>query len=253
MKKYLTTFPIESNNKKRLITTYRANPDGQTMRSKHLESLKTLEQNYPLDKDVSFAYIKEQSIKNLITKHLDNSYFYQFDISNFFGSIDHQLLLAKLSATDVEFGKRLIFECSNNKPVGLALGLIPSPYLSNIFLADFDQQLIAALQAIDSSIVYTRYSDDLTISSQQPLELSALQQTIEQLLNLIKLELNLPKTRYTQLEKKGQHVKILGLNIIRGETSNYITVGRKFKRNTSYEDDATRKQAMEAYINYNEA
>lgn len=252
MKKYLTTFALDTNKKKRLITTYRSNLDGQYMRAKHMDSLQQLEQNYPLDKDTSFAYIKEQSIKNLVTKHLDNCYFYQFDISNFFGSIDHQLLLQKLNLTSDHFNQELIFECSNNKPVGLALGLIPSPYLSNIYMAEFDQLIVTALNSIDNSIVYTRYSDDLTISSKNPIELSVLQQTISELLKTIKLELNEPKTRCSQLTIKGQHTKILGLNIICGQNENYITVGRKFKRNTSYEHNPIRKQAMEAYIYYNE-
>lgn len=252
MKKYLTSFNIATNNKKRIITTYRANQDGQFMRSKHISSLQVLEENYSIDKEYSFAYIKEQSIKQLVSKHLNNRYFYQFDISKFFGSIDHDILLEKLNVTDDDFNQTLIRECSNNKPVGLALGLIPSPYLSNIYLATFDQQLVSSLSTLDSSIVYTRYSDDLTISSNTKLDIDNLQTIINQLLATLKLELNPSKTRYSELLKKGQHTKILGLNIIRGQDTNYITVGRKFKRNTSYEFDPQRKSAMEAYIYYNE-
>lgn len=252
MKKYLTTFPLATGKKKRLITTYRSNQDGEFMRNKHLKALTTLEQNYTINTDYSFAYLKEQSIKKLVYKHIDNRYFYQFDITNFFGSIDHQILLDKLVSSDDNFNQSLISECSNGKPMGLALGLIPSPYLSNIYLGEFDEKLVTALKKLDSSIIYTRYSDDLTISCQNELELSELEKLLNKLLEDVKLQLNDSKTRCTEVTKKGQHIKVLGLNIIHGEEQNYITVGRKFKRNTKYQCDPQKKHAMDSYINYNE-
>ncbi len=252
MKKYLTTFPIVTGNKKRLITTYRSNIDGQYLRNKHIEDLKHLEQHYSIDTEYSFAYLKQQSIKKLVNKHIENCYFYQFDLSNFFGSIDHHILLQKLNATELEFNQRLITECSNNKQVGLALGLIPSPYLSNIYLEQFDKELVTALKNVDDSVVYTRYSDDLTISSSSEIELSKVINIIETLLSSVNLDLNPSKTRTTQLVKKGQHIKILGLNLVYGQEVNYVTVGRKFKRNASFEFDPTRKHAMDSYIKYNE-
>ncbi|WOO89105.1 reverse transcriptase domain-containing protein [Mollicutes bacterium LVI A0078] len=252
MKKYLTTFPIVTGNKKRLITTYRSNSNGEHLRSKHITALHELEQHYKIDTEYSFAYLKEQSIKKLVNKHIYNSYFYQFDLSNFFGSIDHQILLSKLKSTDLEFNKQLIAECANNKQVGLALGLIPSPYLSNIYLTEFDSQLVLRLKKIDDSIVYTRYSDDLTISSKVELDIQAITYIISALLTAVNLELNSSKTKSTQLLNKGQHIKILGLNIVYGQDINYITVGRKFKRHAQFEFDPTRKHAMDSYIKYNE-
>lgn len=252
MKKYLTTFPIATGKKKRLITTYRADECGQELRTKHIQDLATLEQNYPLNYDFTFAYLKEQSIKQLVNKHLGNKYFYQFDLANFFGSIDHQLLLGKLNATDQHFNQSLIAECSNNKTVGLALGLVPSPYLSNIYLTNFDLKLVSILNRLDSSIVYTRYSDDLTISSNISLDEEELTRILSEQLAVDKLALNPTKTRSSELTAKGGHIKILGLNIVRGEHTNYITVGRKFKRDAHYEQSPLRKQAMESYINYNE-
>lgn len=252
MKKYLTTFPIVTGNKKRLITTYRSNSNGEHLRSKHIAALHELEQHYTIDTEYSFAYLKEQSIKKLVNKHISNSYFYQFDLSNFFGSIDHTILLSKLDSTGLEFNKQLIAECANSKQQGLALGLIPSPYLSNIYLNQFDSKLILRLKDINDSVVYTRYSDDLTISSRDELNLQELTTILTDLLKDINLELNHSKTKSTQLLNKGQHIKILGLNIIYGQEINYVTVGRKFKRNARYEFDSTRKHAMDSYIKYNE-
>ncbi len=252
MKKAIVTFPLQTGSKKRLITTYRDNPAGQELRNKHNSDLKQLETNYQLDTNVSFAYIKNQSIKHLVNKHLPNSYFYQFDISNFFGSIDHSLLLQKMTTTDSQFNEQLIAECSNQKEVGLCLGLVPSPFLSNIYMDSFDQQLQTYLNQLDCTVVYTRYSDDFTISSSKELDINELTIAINKLLAELNLQLNNKKTKVSSLDTKGQHLKILGLNIIRGQETNYITVGRKFKANAKSEKNPLVAAAMNSYINYNE-
>lgn len=252
MKKAVVTFPITTGKKKRLITTYRDCDLGQELKQKHQEDLKLLEKNYPINKQIAYAYLKDQSIKHLVDKHLDNSYFYQFDLKNFFASINHTILLDKLTATSSEWNQQLIGEASNRKPCGLALGLVPSPYLSNIYLSNFDADLNSFLNNLNPSIVYTRYSDDLTISSPVALDLDRLTTIISDYLQALELELNISKTKHTHLAVKGQHLKILGLNIIRGASTNYVTVGRKFKSAAHYEKDFIRQQAMTAYINYNE-
>lgn len=252
MKNSLVTFPLQTGTKKRLITTYRNTPSGQELRDKHNADLLDLESKYALDTNVSFAYIKNQSIKHLVNKHLVNTHFYQFDISNFFGSIDHQLLLEKLVNTDIEKSTQLITECSNQKNVGLCLGLVPSPFLSNIYMASFDENLQIYLKQLDNEIIYTRYSDDFTISTKNELDLVTLTNTINDLLGDLKLSLNDKKTKFTILDKKGQHLKILGLNIICGNESNYITVGRRFKQNAKYEKNPLVAAAMNSYIKYNE-
>lgn len=252
MNKYLTTFPLQTGKKKRLITTYRGDENGNYLRNKHEADLQLLEANYPIDTNYAFAYLKNQSIRILVSKHLDNCYFYQFDISNFFASINHQILLDKLATTEADWNLQLINECSNNKPIGLALGLVPSPYLSNIYLADFDQVLISELKSIDNSIVYTRYSDDLTISASNQLDQELLLELLTKLLANVGLTINSSKSKSFKLDTKGQHIKVLGLNIIRGQQSNYVTVGRKFKTNMAHERNPQRKQAMDSYIRYNE-
>lgn len=252
MNDQLVTYPIYTGKKKRMITTYRNSKEGNLLKINHSRDLEYLESQYSINTDYAFAYIKNQSIKALVNKHIDNTYFYQFDIANFFGSIDHDLLYAKMRETTDVFNEQLIDECSNNQPIGLALGLIPSPFLSNIYLSDFDNKLVSKLQVLDSNIVYTRYSDDLTISSNTKLDLNIIIEIIKELLTIDKLNINPSKTKQFELVKKGQHVKILGLNLVRGEQNNYVTVGRKFKNNTYIETNPIKRKAMEAYIYFNE-
>ncbi len=252
MKKYLTTFTLTDANKNRLITTYRKNADGQMMRKKHRQDLLLLEQNYQIDQNIVFAYTKKQSIKQLVTKHLTNTHFYKFDIKSFFPSIDHTLLCTKLDATDKSFNNKLVYECSNNKKSGLALGLIPSAFLSNIYMAQFDVQILAYLNTLNCNAVYTRYSDDIIISTNKYIEIELTQAVIINYLHELKLALNHNKTKYFELRKKGDHIKVLGLNIVRGASANYVTVGRKFKKEWLHEQDIIRKNAMRGYIDYNE-
>lgn len=252
LKKAVVTFPLQTGKKKRLITTYRDTDEGRQLRSKHLDDLKMLEAKYPLDTDYAFAYLKNQSIKMLVTKHLKNQYFYQFDLRDFFGSIDHSVLKKKLNQLTLAEQEQLIFEASNNHKRGLVLGLVISPYLSNIYMQEFDQNLAKQLFSQDPNIVYTRYSDDITISANRKIDINRLIELIQTLLKAVSMELNDKKTVETHLQKKGQHLKVLGLNIICGEISNYITVGRKFKANTHRENSYPRQQAMRSYINYNE-
>lgn len=252
MNEQLVTYPIYTGKKKRMITTYRNSKEGNLLKISHSRDLEYLESKYSLNTDYAFAYIKNQSIKALVNKHIESTYFYQFDIANFFGSINHDLLYTKMENTADVFNEQIINECSNNQSIGLALGLIPSPFLSNIYLANFDQKLVLKLQELDPNIIYTRYSDDLTISSKTKLDLNYLVKLISDLLALEKLSINTSKTKQFELVKKGQHIKILGLNLVRGELTNYVTVGRKFKNNTYIEANPIKRQAMEAYINFNE-
>ncbi len=250
MKSALTTFSLQTKNKKRLITTYRNNLQGQQLREKHQLDLQQLVANFNLNYNYAFAYMPQQSIKKLVLKHQANSYFYCFDIEAFFPSIDHQILLLKLG--DNQTMRNLIKEASAYREQGLALGLVPSPYLSNIYLAEFDTLITSALQKLDETIVYTRYSDDITISAQSDIDDAHLEHLINDLLAKYNLHLKPSKSRKKALLKQYDHIKILGLNIVRGQATNYITVGRKFKKATIAEEDRLRKQAMQAYIEFNQ-
>lgn len=244
------TFPLKTGKKTRILTTYNNNYEGDNLRKWHQAMLDMLIDEQDIDYNYAFAYLPKQSIKKLVNMHLSNNYFYLFDISNFFPSIDHQILLSKIGNSS-EY-KRLVYTSANGKSRGLAIGLVPSPFLSNVYLSEFDTIVAEKLRLLDDKLVYTRYSDDISISSSQPLDIEIIQSILTDCLQPLKLHIHAGKTHHKALLKKGDHVKLLGLNIIHGESENYITVGRKFKRNAEKEHDQMRKQAMNAYITYNE-
>lgn len=246
--KELRTYMYVKNGKRRKITTYNKTKAGLNMRENHQHFLQHLQSNYQLDYSLAYAYLPNQSVKKLIEKHQNDHFFYTFDIKDFFGSINHQMLIEKMIHTDKDLCEQIIYQCSNNKPSGLAIGLIPSPYLSNLYLSDFDKQLFTYLKTISSTINYSRYSDDLLISSTNQLPLNEIEEKITLMLKLLKLELNLAKSRQISLLKHHDYFRFLGVNIVRGKEDNYLTISRSFKRKTTKELNLTRKTGMQLYI-----
>lgn len=124
----------------------------------------------------------------------------RLDIDNFFDTIDHTILLNRLSATGLEQDIiRLIMLCvqmgrvqgkggswvSNTR--GVPQGAILSPLLSNLYLNSFDQF------AESRGVPYIRYADDflfLTPTEEQARDI--LQRTTQHLQEKLRLSLNQP-------------------------------------------------------------
>lgn len=107
-------------------------------------------------------------IKN-VSPHQKKKYILNFDIENFFDSIDSLKIntLLKVIFTQEELGLINRFCLFENK---LPQGAPTSPMISNLILSKFDKQIIKIIQEINSKkkfsdkIMYTRYADDITIS-----------------------------------------------------------------------------------------
>ena len=108
-----------------------------------------------------------------VLPHRNNWTFYKLDIKNAFPSVDIPTLLAMMDERGREIGMgryernylvEFIDEFGTAPQVpGLPLGAPCSPYLFNFYCRDMDQQLAALAE--DYGYVYTRYLDDITISS----------------------------------------------------------------------------------------
>ncbi len=243
-------FQISHGNKKRIITTYKNNEEGIKLRNQHQELIENF--NFQLfDYDVTFAYLPHQNTKKLALKHLENKHFYQFDLKDFFLSIDLATLknIADELIPNNNFDS-IIDQCAFNPNKGLGIGLLPSPYFSNLYLLNFDK--IMKEYAQTQNLIYTRYADDITFSSPNPIDNSALETTICTALVPLKLSLNHKKTHYKQLKHTGDSVKILGINIVKGKETNYLTISRKFKKQTISETDLAKATGMKNYINYHQ-
>ncbi|WP_049487827.1 reverse transcriptase domain-containing protein [Streptococcus parasanguinis] len=144
------------------------------------------------------GFIKGKSIVDNAEPHIGHKYIFKTDILNFFPSIKLRniFLLFFYFGYTVEVSYILASLCTYEGY--LPQGAPTSPYLSNLILRDFDIKL----QNICSSLnyTYTRYADDITISSDTKITkfyIEYLLDTISQLLNSITyfLKLNLDKTK----------------------------------------------------------
>ena len=110
----------------------------------------------------------EQQPHTIITNaknHIGKSYVLNIDLKDFFHSISAIKVRALFQAPPFNFENDLatclaLISCWNKR---LPMGAPTSPVVSNLFCLGLDKQLIAV--ANKYKLVYTRYADDLTFSS----------------------------------------------------------------------------------------
>lgn len=132
--------------------------------------LKLLIKNLPIH-NASFAYSKGKNIKQNAEFHKDSNYLLKLDLSNFFNSITPDLLKNQfknhninLTEQDFHLLSNLIFWRSDReKELILSVGAPTSPFISNFIMYNFDRKMIDLCKKFDCK--YSRYADDITISS----------------------------------------------------------------------------------------
>ena len=181
--------------------------------------------------EVVHSYIKGKSALTAVKAHSGNSHFLTTDIQSFFSNITkndvNEILKKNIDDIPVSDVKLYIPQLSEMMTWDktLPVGFPTSPQLSNAFLFDFDQALDGYCNK--NKFTYSRYSDDIIISSRSF-------EGFDELLNVIqkylhekaskKLILNTDKTRFLHT---GNKVKILGLVIT---PVGSVTIDSKYKR-----------------------
>ena len=150
------------------------------------------------------GFVKNRNCMTALKIHQDNGsrYFLKLDIHDFFGSITCKTLknamynhasFLMVSAKVVDFV--VIIATRNDKlPQGSPL----SPVLANLVLHQFDFDLNNFLKNLNKDFVYTRYADDLLISSKSDFKADEYRiiQYIKQQLEKVGCRLSETKTRY---------------------------------------------------------
>lgn len=225
-------FELNAGDKRRKIITYESDENGQSMRVLHEKMASILNQEHLFDEH-SFAYQKGKSVKACAECHKQSISFLKFDIHKFFNSIEKKKLVKKLIK---EFELDPIYEnqlsiildtsfVEKNMPIGL----ITSPILSDIYMKEFDREFADEL---GDGYIYTRYADDILISrfdiisQKEELRIKSL---LGKKLSALGLTLNEKKYMRRDLIKNGEHIKYLGLNIIKNGNENVISVGKTYK------------------------
>ncbi|QEZ91932.1 retron St85 family RNA-directed DNA polymerase [Proteus sp. CD3] len=183
----------------------------------------------------SYAYQKGKNIKLNAQKHAKKKFLLKMDFNDFFNSITPQIFLAELRYRKILLSKaeenlliNLFFwnkTKSEDKKLVLSVGAPSSPMLSNFIMYRFDE--IVSEYARENSIVYTRYADDLTFSTNIKDILFSTPEYIKGILrNLYQhyITINDSKTVFTSMAHN-RHVT--GVTI----TNNFeLSIGRERKR-----------------------
>lgn len=181
--------------------------------------------------DCAKAYKKGTGIKDNASIHLQNNFLLKMDFKKFFPSIKSHdfatLLREKHDITDeyeLNIFKRVFFMKSGEDLV-LSIGSPGSPLISNSMLFDFDEKMDEASKA--SGVTYSRYSDDLTFSTNTPEVLTEWPKKIEKIsssLDYPRLTINTDKTVHTS-KRHNRHITGVTLS-----SQGKLSIGREKKR-----------------------
>lgn len=191
-----------------------------------------LQDIYP-DKYCVYGFLKEKNIKLNASKHTGHNIIINIDLKDFFHSINFGRVLGIFKSPPFNFNKEVAVTlaqicCYNNS---LPQGAPTSPIISNYVCRRLDNDLLRFARKI--KMVYTRYADDITFSTnlkEIPPQLGFIKEAelllSNELKNIIEnndFEINGGKTRYAF---KNNRQEVTGLTV-----NKFPNVNRKFVRN----------------------
>jgi len=191
-----------------------------------------LQQRIPVH-EAALAYEKGRGIKLNAEMHSKNQYLLKMDFKDFFPSItpEHLINVAKknnlnLSDADIYVLTQTMFWKRNTSSgLCLSIGAPSSPFISNAIMYEFDKELSDICNKMN--VVYTRYADDISFSTNSENILYKLPPIIEEQLQRFtfgSIKINQSKT-VNSSKKHNRH--ITGVTIT---NEGKLSIGRKRKR-----------------------
>lgn len=185
--------------------------------------------------DSVFSYVQGKNIGMNAAEHIFSNYFIRFDFADFFPSITGRVLrdflrrsvaagLVDVDDVVIAAVVRLACRAVDEKGLALTIGAPSSPYLSNAVLNEFDEAVSEV--AIAADVVYTRYADDIYVSSRSLAELGEFEERFRGLVaeRLPFLRINEDKVQHLSRKRR---VTVTGVNIT---SDRKLSVGRDRKR-----------------------
>jgi len=186
----------------------------------------------------AFAYINGRNTIQAIQRHQANKskFFCKTDMQDFFGSTTKEFVLSMFAMI---FPLSLLMNCDDARREletaidlaflhgGLPQGTPISPLITNIMMIPIDHELSNTLHDFNGKrFVYTRYADDIQVSSRSPFMFKEIEALIMETCNKFgaPFRLNLKKTRYGSSAGSNWN---LGLML---NKDNNITIGHQKKR-----------------------
>ncbi|POU74837.1 RNA-directed DNA polymerase [Leclercia sp. LSNIH6] len=182
----------------------------------------------------AMAYQLNKSIKDNAYLHKDNSYVLKMDFQNFFNKIKPDLFLTKIEASNLELEsldkfvlRNLLFWRPGTKrsiTLILSIGAPSSPFISNFIMYDFDRNVDD--WCLNHGVVYSRYADDITFSTNTKDLLVSVPKMVKKMLSeyVPGLTVNESKTIFTS---KAHNRHVTGVTLT---PEGKLSVGRERKR-----------------------
>ena len=169
------------------------------------------------------AYIKGKNISNNVFPHCNNKYFMLLDLEEFFPSISIRRTAKIFSligySNKAVYILSMLCTCNGSLPQGA----VTSPSLSNLIAAKLDRRI--AGYTSKRNIIYTRYADDITLSSNNP---AILCKSLPIILKIIKSEHFKPNMDKLRVLGPRKRCSITGL--IKNNAEPKFGIGKKKKR-----------------------
>jgi len=187
-----------------------------------------------LPHNACYAYTRGRCVKDAMVYHQENKarWFLKMDIKDFFPSITKEVITTLLPRVfpfnhmDNNTLSELAEVAVNHEGV-LPQGSPLSPLLSNLLMVEFDHQLTIKLQYLNrDKYYYTRYADDILISSPYTFRFSELVEAVNETLKVcdLPLKVNNRKTRYQSFSGSNWNLGLMYNN------QRNITIGNKKKK-----------------------
>ncbi len=190
--------------------------------------------------EAAVAYRPLHSIADHALPHASARYLMKLDFKDFFPSlrdvaIRHRLGIdTKYSSKEQRILCQLL--CRTSRSTGvlqLSIGAPSSPFLSNYLMWEFDSKLSAFCAA--HAVRYTRYADDLALSTSIPRLLDSVLAEVRRLIvELSYLGISLNEEKTVNVSKKHKRT-LVGLTL---SNDGEVSIGRNSKRQLRAEMDA---------------
>ena len=132
--------------------------------------------------------------------HRKNIFLLEMDITNFFGSIPEKKVFSLFCNIGYNADVSAVLTNLCTYEGVLPQGAVTSPYIANLVCYHLDARLNGYCSRRD--VVYTRYADDLSFSSNIRTQLNSIESFIKCIINDEGFEINEKKTRYLSNDVK---------------------------------------------------
>lgn len=182
--------------------------------------------------EAAMAYRKGLSTKHHANQHASSRYLLKLDFRDFFPSLHDSALDYRLER-DTEFSHAerwlicnlLCRRLPKTSIQRLSIGAPSSPFISNYLMHEFDAKLTAFCNS--RGVRYTRYADDLALSTSNPHILDQVKEEVQRiLLELSYLQIALNEEKTVNVSRKKRRT-LVGLTL---SNEGSVSVGREEKR-----------------------